>query len=89
MLLDYHSDIVAHISLLIYGKIYRITNNENFLVCQHEQLMIFKIISRLAKAVEDLQKIIDNELDLKETEEFAAAVAVLTDAKDHLPIAEV
>lgn len=45
-------------------------------------------ISRLARAFEDLQKIIDNEQDLKETEEYAAAVNILEQAKEHLPTAE-
>lgn len=44
--------------------------------------------SRLARAFEDLQKIVDNEQDLKETEEYAAAVTILEQAKEHLPTAE-
>lgn len=58
-------------------------------VLQECLMMIPECKRRLAKAVDDLQKIVDSEAELKETEEFASAVNALTDAKEHLPTAEV
>lgn len=58
-------------------------------VLQECLMMIPECKRRLAKAVEDLQKILDNELELKETEEYTAAVTALGDAQDHLPVGEV
>lgn len=59
-----------------------------YVVCNLSLKYFFSCI-RLAKAFEDLQKVVDNELELKETEEYAAAVTALNEAKDHLPTAEV
>lgn len=56
-------------------------------VLQECLMMIPECKRRLIKAFEDLQNIINNEPDLKETEECAAALKILDEAKIHLPAA--
>lgn len=56
-------------------------------VLQECLMMIPECKRRLAKAFEDLDNIVNNEVDLKETEEYLAAKNILNEAKAHLPVA--
>lgn len=47
--------------------------------------MVHDCQRRLAKAFKEFQNIIDSESDLKEAEEYIAAVQILEEAKPHLP----
>ncbi|XP_035893071.1 tubulin-specific chaperone A isoform X2 [Anopheles stephensi] len=54
-------------------------------VLQESMMMIPDCQRRLAKAYEELTEMIKNEEELKESEQYQAAVAVLDDAKVNLP----
>lgn len=57
-------------------------------VLQECLMMIPECKRRLFKAVEDLQKVLDTELELKETPEYSQAANALQEAIIHLPSAE-
>lgn len=52
---------------------------------QESVSMVHDCQRRLAKAFKEFQNIIDSESDLKEAEEYIAAVQILEEAKPHLP----
>lgn len=54
-------------------------------VLQESMMMIPDCQRRLTKAYEELTEMIKNEEELKESEQYKAAVAVLDDAKVNLP----
>lgn len=54
-------------------------------VLQESMMMVPDCQRRLAKAFEELSEMIKNEEELKESEQYLAAVAVLEDAKVNLP----
>lgn len=54
-------------------------------VLQESLMMIPDCQRRLVKAYDDLKNVIEVELDLKELEEYAAAVNILKEAKVQLP----
>ncbi|XP_052902255.1 tubulin-specific chaperone A [Anopheles moucheti] len=54
-------------------------------VLQESMMMIPDCQRRLAKAHEELSEMIKNEEELKETEQYQAAVVVLDEAKANLP----
>lgn len=54
-------------------------------VLQESLMMIPDCQRRLAKAFEELKCILDSEIDLKDTDDYLAAVKVLEDAKPELP----
>ncbi|XP_050071584.1 tubulin-specific chaperone A [Anopheles maculipalpis] len=54
-------------------------------VLQESMMMIPDCQRRLAKAYEELSEMIKNEEELKESDQYQAAVAVLDDAKVNLP----
>ncbi|XP_073989946.1 tubulin-specific chaperone A-like [Rhodnius prolixus] len=54
-------------------------------VLQESVSMVHDCQRRLAKAFKEFQNIIDSESDLKEAEEYIAAVQILEEAKPHLP----
>lgn len=54
-------------------------------VLQESMMMVPDCQRRLAKAFEELNEMIKNEEELKETEQYAAALAVLELAKANLP----
>uniref|UniRef100_A0A182JUI2 Tubulin-specific chaperone A n=1 Tax=Anopheles christyi TaxID=43041 RepID=A0A182JUI2_9DIPT len=54
-------------------------------VLQESMMMIPDCQRRLAKAFEELSEMLKNEEELKETEQYQAAVTVLDDAKVNLP----
>lgn len=65
------------------GDEYEVRKQEEVL---NESIMMVPDCQRkLAVAYEELQRILDNEGDLKEIEEFAAAQKALEDAKPQLP----
>lgn len=54
-------------------------------VLQECLMMVPDCMRRLGVAYEELKKIVDTELDLKEKEEYKTAVEVLAEAKKQLP----
>lgn len=54
-------------------------------VLQESLMMVPDCQRRLAKAIEELQNIVENELDLKELEDYQTAVKVIDDGKLQLP----
>lgn len=54
-------------------------------VLQESMMMVPDCQRRLAKAYEELSEMIKNEEELKESEQYIAAVAILEDAKVNLP----
>lgn len=54
-------------------------------VLQESMMMVPDCQRRLAKAFEELSEMIKNEEELKESDQYLAAVAVLEDAKVNLP----
>ncbi|XP_053694774.1 tubulin-specific chaperone A [Sabethes cyaneus] len=54
-------------------------------VLQESLMMVPDCQRRLAKAYEELSEMLKNEEELKECEQYTAAVAVLEDAKVNLP----
>lgn len=54
-------------------------------VLQESMMMVPDCQRRLAKAFEELSEMLKNEAELKGTDQYTAAVAVLEDAKVNLP----
>uniref|UniRef100_A0A1Y1LFT0 Tubulin-specific chaperone A n=1 Tax=Photinus pyralis TaxID=7054 RepID=A0A1Y1LFT0_PHOPY len=54
-------------------------------VLQESLMMVPDCQRRLAKAIEELKNIIENELDLKDLEDYQTAVKIIEDAKLQLP----
>lgn len=54
-------------------------------VLQESMMMVPDCQRRLAKAFEELSEMIKNEEELKESDQYIAAVAILEDAKVNLP----
>ncbi|XP_062554034.1 tubulin-specific chaperone A [Armigeres subalbatus] len=54
-------------------------------VLQESMMMVPDCQRRLAKAFDDLSEMIKNEEELKESDQYVAAVAILEDAKVNLP----
>ena len=54
-------------------------------VLQESLMMVPDCQRKLVKAIEELKSIVDNELDLKELEDYQTAVKILEEAKLQLP----
>ncbi|KAB0802934.1 hypothetical protein PPYR_05120 [Photinus pyralis] len=54
-------------------------------VLQESLMMVPDCQRKLAKAIEELKNIIENELDLKDLEDYQTAVKIIEDAKLQLP----